>query len=53
MGLNSELQAGVKAHFEIQDRKQRNGTSPDARTGTLVEDNLRTTQAYSAFFVAL
>ena len=51
MGLKGELQAGIKAHFEIQDRKQENGTSPDARTGTVVEDNLRTTQAYSAFAV--
>lgn len=51
MGMASELQAGVKAHFEIQDRKQRNGTSPNARTGSLVEDNLRTTRAYSAFLV--
>ena len=49
MGLKGELQAGVKAHFEIQDRKQENGASPEARSGTVVEDNLRTTQAYSAF----
>lgn len=44
-----ELQAGAKAHFEEQKRKQINGTSPTARTGTLVEDNLRDTTAYSAF----
>ena len=44
-----ELQAGAKAHFEEQKRKQVNGTSPTARTGTLAEDNLRDTTAYSAF----
>ncbi len=49
LGLTSELQAGVKAHFENQDRKQLNGTSPLARIGTLTEDNLRETTAYSAF----
>ena len=46
-----EFQAGAKAHFEEQDRKQVNGTSPTARTGTTVEDNLRKTGAYS-FYVA-
>jgi len=44
-----ELQVGVKAHFEEQDRRQINGSSPTARTGTLVEDNLRKTDAYSAY----
>ncbi len=44
-----EFQVGLKAHFEEQDRKQVNGTSPTARTGTTVEDNLRKTTAYSAF----
>lgn len=44
-----EFQAGVKAHFEEQDRKQINGTSPRARSGRLAEDNLRETTAYSAF----
>lgn len=44
-----EFQAGVKAHFEEQDRKQVNGTSPTARTGTTVEDALRKTDAYSVF----
>lgn len=50
-GSANELQSGVKAHFERQDRRQINGTSPTARTGTLVEDNLRETRAYSAFMV--
>ncbi len=44
-----EFQAGVRAHFEEQDRKQINGTSPTARTGTLAENNLRKTSAYSGF----
>ena len=44
-----ELQVGLKAHFEEQDRKQVNGTAPTARTGTTAENNLRETTAYSAF----
>jgi Fe(3+) dicitrate transport protein len=48
-GLLHEADFGVRAHFEIQDRKQIQGNSPTARTGNLVEDNLRKTNAYSAF----
>ena len=48
-GIPSELEAGVKAHYETQDRRQVNGNSPTARSGTLVENNLRETRAYSAF----
>lgn len=48
-GVASELDAGVRAHYERQERKQVNGTSPAARTGTIAEDQLRLTQAYSAF----
>lgn len=44
-----ELQAGVKAHFEEQNRLQVNATSPEGRTGTKSENNLRETDAYSAF----
>ena len=44
-----EFQAGVRAHFEEQSRIQINGTSPTARTGTLAENNLRQTSAYSGF----
>lgn len=47
--LGGEFQAGFKAHYEDQDRRQVNGSSPNARTGILVEDNLRNTSAYSAF----
>lgn len=48
LGASGRLEAGVKAHFEYQNRKQINGTSPTARTGTVVEDNRRETKAYSA-----
>jgi Fe(3+) dicitrate transport protein len=48
-GVESELETGVRAHFELQERKQRNGTSPRAATGTLVEDNERDTDAYAFF----
>lgn len=50
-GVAGELQAGIKAHYENQDRMQMNGTSPTARSGSVVEDNLRETTAYSAFLV--
>ena len=46
-----ELEVGVKAHFEEQDRRQINGTTPTARNGTLAEDSLRETTAYSAFAI--
>jgi Fe(3+) dicitrate transport protein len=43
------LQAGVRAHYEDQERLQVNGQSPLARTGTTVENNERRNQAYSGF----
>lgn len=49
LGAPSELEAGVRVHYETQDRKQLNGTSAGARTGTIVEDNERKTDAYAAF----
>lgn len=49
LGIQSEFEAAVKVHFETQDRIQKNGTSPEARDGTVVEDNERETKAYSAF----
>lgn len=52
LSLNHDLgllEMGVKAHYEDQSRKQKNGTSPTARTGTLAENNLRETNAYSGF----
>ncbi len=44
-----EFQAGARIHFEEQNRRQINGTSPTARSGTLAENNLRNTRAYSGF----
>jgi len=48
-GASAELLAGARAHVERQDRRQINGASANARTGTLVENNLRRTRAASAF----
>ena len=48
-GIANELDVGVRAHFENQERRQINGTTPTARTGTVAEDNMRETSAYSAF----
>jgi Fe(3+) dicitrate transport protein len=48
-GARSEAEVGVRAHFEDQERIQRNGDAPTARTGTVVEDNNRHNRAYSAF----
>jgi Fe(3+) dicitrate transport protein len=44
-----EFLFGAKYHLEEQDRRQVNATSPTGRTGTLVESNLRETEALSAF----
>lgn len=51
------VDAGVRAHREIQERRQVNGAFPDSRTegppanpnSGLVEDNRRTTDAFSGF----
>jgi Fe(3+) dicitrate transport protein len=48
-GIENHLEVAVRAHYEIQDRRQENGNSPTARTGTIAEDNERTVDAYSAF----
>jgi Fe(3+) dicitrate transport protein len=48
-GLRSEAELGVRAHFEDQERIQRNGDGPTSRTGVVVEDNNRHNRAYSAF----
>jgi Fe(3+) dicitrate transport protein len=48
-GLRSEAEVGVRAHFEVQERRQENGETPLARSGRLVEDNRRENQAFSAF----
>jgi Fe(3+) dicitrate transport protein len=44
-----QLEMGVRAHFEEQDRRQVNGAAPTARSGNLVENNFRSTNAYSGF----
>ncbi|MFZ5629962.1 MAG: TonB-dependent receptor family protein [Spirochaetota bacterium] len=55
LGEKQEFNVGLRAHYEIQDRKQVNGDFPLSRTpGTtanagLREDNLRLTDAYSGF----
>jgi Fe(3+) dicitrate transport protein len=48
-GVTSETDFGVRTHFERQDRLQENGNTPTARSGVLVESNLRTNDAYSGF----
>lgn len=44
-----QLEAGFRLHYEEQDRRQDNGSSPNARSGVRVEDNLRETNAYSGY----
>jgi len=48
-GLRSEAEVGVRAHFEVQERRQQSGSAPLARSGVLVENNRRENQAFSAF----
>lgn len=48
-GVRSELDAGVRAHYETQERVQMNGNYPTSRTGSVVEDNQRRAQAYSGY----
>ncbi len=48
-GLHSEAEAGVRVHFETQERRQQNGDTPTARSGVTAEDNRRENRAYSAF----
>jgi Fe(3+) dicitrate transport protein len=49
LGVRAEAEIGVRAHFEVQERRQENGDTPRARSGRLVENNRRENQAYSAF----
>jgi Fe(3+) dicitrate transport protein len=49
--VSSELELGVRAHVEVQERRQVNGDTPTAREGRTVEDNRRENQAYSAFLL--
>ncbi|MGY6275802.1 TonB-dependent receptor family protein [Methylomonas sp. MgM2] len=48
-GIESQLDAGFRAHFESQYRRTVNGDSPTARDGTLIEYNERFADAYSGF----
>jgi Fe(3+) dicitrate transport protein len=48
-GVRSELEAGFRAHYETQERRQENGDLPDSRNGVLVENNERRNDAYSGF----
>ncbi|MGH9257427.1 MAG: TonB-dependent receptor domain-containing protein [Vicinamibacterales bacterium] len=48
-GIASETDFGVRAHFEHQDRLQENGETATARSGMLVESNLRNNAAYASF----
>jgi Fe(3+) dicitrate transport protein len=47
--VGSETDFGVRAHFEDQERRQENGTTPTARSGAVVENNNRRNQAYASF----
>jgi Fe(3+) dicitrate transport protein len=57
LGILSQADLGIRAHFEDQDRRQVNGDTPTSRTpggaddvnSGLREDNNRQNQAYSAF----
>lgn len=49
LGLPSEVQFGVRAHVESQERIQMNGETPEARSGKVVENNARDNVAFAAF----
>lgn len=49
LGIENELEVSVRAHYESQERRQENGSSATARNGTVVENNERDVDAYSAF----
>lgn len=48
-GVTHETDFGFRVHAERQDRLQKNGATPRARDGVIVEDNLRENLALSAF----
>lgn len=48
-GSAGSTEFGLRWHEEDQYRRQFNGTRPTARTGSLVEENERTTEAASGF----
>jgi Fe(3+) dicitrate transport protein len=49
LGLENELETGVRAHYEIQRREQRRGTRLTAADNTPRTEEQRYTDAYSAF----
>jgi len=49
IGVPGELDLGVRIHFEDMHILRINGTTPTALSGTITEDELRTTQAVSGF----
>ncbi len=49
LGVRSELDFGLRAHYETQERLQVNGNLPNSRSGALAEDNERRNHAYSGF----
>ncbi|MCM2255510.1 MAG: TonB-dependent receptor [Vicinamibacteria bacterium] len=48
-GARGETEVGVRAHFEVQERIQKNGDTPLARDGRVVEANNRENTAWSGF----
>ena len=48
-GTEGSSEIGLRWHEEKQIRYQRNGTNPQVQDGALVENNLRTAEALSAF----
>lgn len=48
-GSKSTFEAGLRFHTEVQERIQLNGSSPNARTGTVAENNRREVEALSLF----
>ena len=49
LGRRNEIDLGFRAHFEDQERRQKNGDRPTSRDGVIVENNERRNQAYSGF----
>jgi Fe(3+) dicitrate transport protein len=47
--IRNELKVGWRVHGEEQDRIQKNGTSAQARSGLIVEDNERDARAFAIF----
>jgi Fe(3+) dicitrate transport protein len=48
--VRSQMDFGFRGHFEHQDRVQMNGDTPVSRDGRLVENNLRTADAWSGYY---